>query len=265
MGEKDDIFTDEFPDKKPDPKSPPKDKDDSWDIPDQSLRKPPKSNKKYIAVGAIVVGLIIVLAYFTVTGFLDGESFDDSQCQFDTVIDFNGKRCMTQQEYEANVLVEKTLLDREQSRPETEKPQDKTRDITSASDKVEVLKTDEVIGYFMVKTDDDWYGDFVDFRKIPNKIEKSGSLQVNFRCYTDEFQGISTYFGTFRNVIQPDLTVEVYLGGTLVDIQRTDSNKALILEGSCFVVKPTSISEPIKVETVSADLPDVVTMNTTGN
>jgi len=59
-------------------------------------------------------------------------------------------------------------------------------------------------------------------------------MKVSFRCYTDDFQGTSTYFGTFRNQIKPNLTVEVYINGLEVESQTTTTNKALILEGSCY-------------------------------
>ena len=59
-------------------------------------------------------------------------------------------------------------------------------------------------------------------------------MKVSFRCFTDEFQGTSTYFGTFRNQIDSDLTVEVYINGLEVDSKTTTTNKALILEGSCY-------------------------------
>ena len=108
------------------------------------------------------------------------------------------------------------------------------KDVSSTSDKVEVEKTKDVIGYFMITSENSWYGDYVDIRKIPNKIEKSGNMKVNFRCFTDEFQGTSTYFGTFRNVVDSDLTVEVYINGIQVDSQTTTSNRALILEGDCL-------------------------------
>ncbi len=240
MAEKENIFTDEFPDNKEEPS-------EFTKIPDlgdpADDKKPEKivisddgHGKKHpkrtvVIVGAVIVGVIIMVSYFGVAEFLEGETFDASVCNFGVKSDFFTTRCMTQQEQD----ISKTL------NPPPVKPTEVTRsdgtpfkDVSSTSDKVEVTKSKDPIGYFMVTTDDDWYGDFVDFRKIPNKIEKSGDLKVNFRCFTDEFQGTSTYFGTFRNQIDSDLTVEVYINGLEVESQTTTVNKALILEGSCY-------------------------------
>ena len=225
MGDKgEDIFSDDFASKKSksdevhddvsigsEPSEPPKEpKKDSLDkIPDKE--ETPKHSRKKAGVGAVVIiGVIIGIVY--ASGII-------------TVPD--------------NVLENMKPIEIGESITD-EKPSEitsgsgGTKDVSSASDKVEVEKTKDPIGYYMVTTDDDWYGDFVDIRKIPSKIEKSGSLKVNFRCYTDDFQETSTYFGTFRNVVDNVLSVEVYINGLEVESQSTNTNKALILEGSCY-------------------------------
>lgn len=241
MAEKDNnIFTDEFPENKEEPS-------EFTKIPD--LGEPPKKPEKIVhddglgkkhpkrtvvIVGAVIVGVIILVTYYGVTEFFDGEPFDSSQCNFGVAQDLFGSRCMTQEEYDLARSLPEPVKPVTTTKPPPEVDKDPFRDITSASDKVEVTKSKDPIGYFMVTTDDDWYGDFVDFRKIPSKIEKSGDLKVNFRCFTDDFQGTSTYFGTFRNQVDSDLTVEVYINGLEVESQTTTTNKALILEGSCY-------------------------------
>jgi len=225
LAEKDNnIFTDEFPENlenkqteskpSPRPSKEPKDDDfDDWDIPDQSTPVSRKTRKKYAVIGVIIVGVIITLSYFVVAGI-----------EFPIEIIEN-----------ANPIELGESIDKPQEKPQEQpKPPEPFKDVSSTSDKVEVEKTKDVIGYFMITSENSWYGDYVDIRKIPNKIEKSGNMKVNFRCFTDEFQGTSTYFGTFRNVVDSDLTVEVYINGIEVDSQTTTSNKALILEGSCY-------------------------------
>jgi len=215
LAEKDNnIFTDEFPENKGEPPKKPKDDELDDSNNNSNLKETPttkKARKKYAVVGVIIVGVIITLSYFVVAG-----------------IEFPEEIIQNVNPIELGKSIDNPQEDKTQ--------EDKTpfKDVSSTSDKVEVEKTKEPIGYFMVTTDDDWYGDFVDIRKIPSKIEKSGSMKVNFRCFTDEFQGTSTYFGTFRNQVKPNLTVEVYINGLEVESQTTTTNKALILEGSCY-------------------------------
>ncbi len=237
MGKEEDIFSDEFEQKKndiehsdstpppPDDKKPEK-KDDFY----KDLNKK-TSKKKPAILGVIVIGIIITMAYFLFIEYALGEPFDASNCHFGVKSELFTTRCMTEQEQ--NIF---ETLNPPPVKPTVTPKQDDTpfKDISSATDKVEVSKTKEPIGYYLVTTTDDWYGDFVDFRKVPSKIEKSESMKVSFRCFTDEFQGTSTYFGTFRNVIDPNLTVEVYINGIEVESQTTTINKALILEGSCY-------------------------------
>ncbi len=232
-GKDDDIFADDFvenkaqkdvtkekdfvlPPKEP-PKEPKDDDIDDWRIPDKTIPTSKKARKKYAIVGVIIVGVIITLSYFVVAG-----------------IEFPDEILQNINPIELGESIDKPEVQ------ETEKPQEQPkadepfRDVSSTSDKVEVEKTNDVIGYFMVTSENSWYGDYVDFRKIPSKIEKSGNMKVNFRCFTDEFQGTSIYFGTFRNIVDNDLTVEVFIKGIKVDSKSTTSNKALILEGSCY-------------------------------
>jgi len=244
MGKEEEIFSDKFEQKKDDidhsefTPPPPDDKKPEKIVfggedkkSDDGIGKK-HSKRTAVIVGAVIVGVIIMVAYFGFTEFLDGEPFDASECNFGVAQDLFGSRCMTQEEYDLARSLPEPVKPTTTTPPEEDK--DPFRDISSTSDKVEVTKTKDPIGYYMVTTNDDWYGDFVDIRKIPSKIEKSGSLKINFRCFTDEFQGTSTYFGTFRNVIDSNLTVEVYINGIEVETQSTNVNKALILEGSCY-------------------------------
>ncbi len=237
MGEKEeDVFSDNFEkdkdviEKKPDsdvvhdvsigsepPKEPKKDSlDDDWEIPDKKETAQP-SRKKVGIVGAVVITVVII-----------GIVYSGIITVPDNVLE-NMKPIELGESITKNTEDEKTNLP-----DQTTSEGGGTIDVSSASDKVEIEKTKDPIGYYMVTTNGDWYGDFVDIRKIPSKIEKSGNLKINFRCYTDDFQGTSTYFGTFRNVIDNDLSVEVYINGLEVESKSTNTNKALILEGSCY-------------------------------
>lgn len=215
--------------------------------PDNELEKEPLRLKpvkkrniaKKVGAGIMgVIGLILILSFVGVIDITESEIFDASQCNYGVQTDFLfGQRCITEQEsMEINELEETN----EQTPVQEKQPQSSgggsggTKDVSSATDKVVVEKTNDVIGYYLVTSKGDWYGDFVDIRKIPSKIEKSGNIKVNFRCYIDEFAGTSTYFATFRNVIENDLTIEVYINGLEVQSKTTKSNKALILEGSCY-------------------------------
>ncbi|MCP6727154.1 MAG: hypothetical protein KJI69_03960 [Patescibacteria group bacterium] len=250
MGKEEEIFSDKFEQKKDDIEHseftpiPPTDEPD-----DKKPKKIVISNdgigKKHPKrtagiVGAVIIGVIIIMAYFLVAQNLGFEPLDPTQCNFGIVGGsmLTPERCMTQEEYQVNEDAKQRILERELEREKegttTKPPDEPFKDVTQTSDKVEVDKSKEPIGYYMVTTTDDWYGDFVDIRKVPSKIEKSGSMKINFRCFTDEFQGTSTYFATFRNVIDSNLTVEVYINGIEVETQTTNVNKALILEGSCY-------------------------------
>ena len=177
--------------------------DSDWEIEEKPQKTKPKRSRKNMILGAIVIGLIVGGMAFVVEVL--GTDFDWF-----------------------NVEIE------EPTTPQTPQGSGGTNDISSASDKVELDVTDDPIGYFLVTTNGDWYGDYVDFREIPNKIQKTGTMKVNFRCYTDDFAGTSTYFGTFRNVIEDKMTVDVFIGDVKVETQTTIKNKALIVEGNCY-------------------------------
>lgn len=183
--------------------------DDDWEIPEKTSTTKPKTSKKKMIIGAIVIGLIV-----------GGMAF---------IVEVVGKDV----DLKANPIELGESVDKPKV---VDKPQGSggTKDVSSASDKVELEKTNEPIGYYMVKSKGDWYADFVDFRKVPSKIEKSGDMKINFRCFTDNFQKTSTYFGTFRNVVENTLKVDVYIADKLVQSKETSTNKALILEGSCY-------------------------------
>ncbi len=238
MGKEEEIFSDQFEQKKDDIDhsefTPPPDTGEPDKKPEKIVydgigKKHPKRTAGI--VGAVIIGVLIIMAYFLFVGYVDVEPFDSSECNFGVTQNLFGSRCMTQEEYDLANMPEPVKPTTTTKPPEDKDP---FRDVSTTSDKVEVDKSKEPIGYYMVTTNDDWYGDFVDIRKIPSKIEKSGSMKINFRCFTDDFQGTSTYFGTFRNVIDSNLTVEVYINGIEVEVQSTNVNKALILEGSCY-------------------------------
>jgi len=199
---------------------------------------PKSSRKTQLVIGGGIFAGIGVLIFLALTGVIDvtdSEPFDSSQCNFGVHTDFFGDRCISQKEY--NELQEVKDVFTEKPKTVEQNPTGSsggTKDVSSASDKVEINKTNNPIGYYLITSDDDWYGDYVDMRKIPSKIEKSGSMKVNFECFTDDFARTSTYFATFRNVIENDLIVDVYINGLEVESKSTDKNKALILEGSCY-------------------------------
>lgn len=199
---------------------------------------PKSSRRTQLIIGGGIFAGIGVLIFLALTGIIDvteSEPFDSSQCNFGVHSDFFGDRCISQKEY--NELQEIEEVFDEKPKVIDQNPTGSsggTKDVSSASDKVEIKKSNNPIGYYVITSDDDWYGDYVDIRKIPSKIEKSGSMKVNFECFTDDFAGTSTYFATFRNVIENNLVVEVYINAQYVETQSTDTNRALIVEGSCY-------------------------------
>jgi hypothetical protein len=108
------------------------------------------------------------------------------------------------------------------------------KEVSSASDMVDLELNNGIAGYFMVSSCCNWYGDFVDFNKVPKKIEQAGNAQVNFVCFNDEHLETQTYFGTFKNVLDPFLSIDVYINGKQVQSKTTTSGSALIVEGSCL-------------------------------
>lgn len=108
------------------------------------------------------------------------------------------------------------------------------KEVSSATDPVNIVPVDGIAGYFMVSSCCNWYGDFVDMGKVPKKIENAGNTKVNFICFNDEHLETQTYFGTFKNVLDPFLKVDVFINGKEVQSKTTNSGSALIVEGSCL-------------------------------
>lgn len=240
MGDEDKIFAEEFTKKEKDNL----DRGLKKDHPNKDLNTFEKqsskgigkntSKKKLGIIGIIIIGLVITGAYYGVTEGIIGnlEPFDVTQCHYGVHSDIFGLRCITEEEYKASLIQKET----EGSITPSEESQggEPLRDISDSSDKVEVEKTKDILGYYMVTTDGDWYGDYVDFRKLPNKLDKTGTQKINFRCFNDDFLKTSTYFGTFRNIIENKMKVEVFINDKLVNEQSTDVNRAIIIEGSCL-------------------------------
>jgi len=107
-------------------------------------------------------------------------------------------------------------------------------EVPSTSENVNAELNNNIAGYFMVSSCCDWYGDFVDMNKVPKKIEKAGNTKINFICFNDEHLETQTYFGVFKNVLDPVLLVDVFINGVKVQSKTTNSGSALIVEGSCL-------------------------------
>lgn len=188
--------------------------------------KPKPTNRK--VAGVIGLSLFVgvgVLLYLALTGAIDvvdDQPFDTSGCEFGVKSGFFEQRCMTEDEYTlANTFEQVDTSTGKPVIPST--PYKQVESITKKPD-----------GYFSVTTTDSWYGDYIDGSEVPRKIDLNDRARVEFSCYVDDHLGTSVYFGTFRNNVDNDLTVEVYIGGLEADSKTTDSNKALILEGSCY-------------------------------
>jgi len=108
------------------------------------------------------------------------------------------------------------------------------KEVPSTSENINVEQITSISGYFMVSSCCTWYGDYVDSGKVPKKIEKAGNTKVNFNCFNDEHLGTQTYFGTFKNVLDPFLSVEVFINEKQVQSKTTNAGSALIVEGSCL-------------------------------
>jgi len=248
MGNEDKIFSEDFTDKEKDnldrgfkQDHPNKDLNifgkqvskEKIDVSDEVTKGLGKSKRMYGIIGILVISAIGLAVYYGVTEGLIGNSepFDPTQCHYGIHSDIFGLRCITEEEYT------KTLpsgIDISVTPSEENKGNEPLRDISKTTDMVELEKTKDILGYYMVTTEGDWYGDYVDFRKLPNKIDKTGTQKINFRCYTDEFLKTSTYFGTFRNVIENNMKVEVFINDKLVNEESTNTNNAIIVEGSCI-------------------------------
>ncbi len=192
--------------------------------------KPKTTNRKVSAViGLSLFVGVGVLLYLALTGTIDvvnEEPFDSSQCTYGVHQDFFGERCMTEDEFTTSQNFQEidTEIDTSTGKPVI--PTTPIKQVPSA--------TKQPDGYFSVTTTDSWYGDYIDGSEVPRKIDLNERARIEFSCYVDEHLGTSVYFGTFRNNLENDLTVEVYIGGLEADSKTTDSNKALILEGSCY-------------------------------
>lgn len=241
MGNEDKIFSEDFEDDKKKIQEPEKRvlvtsiKKEKIDVSEKVTRGLEKGNKRLLGIiGMIVIGVIGAGAYFGITEGLIGNSepFDTRQCHYGIHSDIFWLRCITEEEYKASLITKEPEISVTPS--EESQGGEPLRDITDSRDKVEVEKTKDILGHYMVTTNGDWYGDYVDFRKLPNKIDKTGTQKINFRCFNDDFLKTSTYFGTFRNVIENNMKVQVFINDKLVNEQSTDVNRALILEGSCL-------------------------------
>ncbi len=193
---------------------------DKENHPKEIQHKPKTSNRKVSAV--IGLGLFVgvgILLYLALTGMIDvtdNEPFDASACEFGVKTGFFERRCMTEEEF----------IQAEEGESTTEQLPTPIKQVPSV--------TKQPDGYYSITTTDSWYGDYIDGSEVPRKIDLNDRARVEFSCYVDEHLGTSVYFGTFRNNVENDLTVEVYIGGMEANSKTTDSNKALILEGSCY-------------------------------
>jgi len=208
--------------------------------------KPKTSNRKVSAVIGLSlfvgVGVLLYLALTGAIDVVDEEPFDSSQCTYGVQQDFFGERCMTSEEKEDSERIKNPPPTTQEQLDEEQRD---TQDITPANPiepKQQVESTfvqpdpqvEVVNGYYIVSSGDSWYGDYIDGSEVPRKIDLNQATKINFQCYTDPHLGTSVYFGVFRNNVENDLTVEVYIEGMEANSKTTTSNKALILEGSCY-------------------------------
>jgi len=208
------------------------------DKPKDTYAKPKGSSKKVQAViGLSLFAGVGVLLFLALTGMIDvvnDEPFNANQCQFGVKSGFFEDRCMTEDEFitaegfeEINSQSEKSVTPTTPTTPVKQVPTEPIKQVPSST-------TKNVVGYYTITTSDSWYGDYIDGSEIPKKIESNERAKIEFSCYTDDHLGTSVYFGTFRNNVEEDLIVQVYINGQEADSKTTDSNKALILEGSCI-------------------------------
>ncbi len=116
--------------------------------------------------------------------------------------------------------------------PSEEKPFDITKhDFVGSTERVTLTRDNEPIFWFIVATEGQWQGDFSDKVKKPTSIVKEGYIEIQFRCF--EENGEMKYFGNFRNLEGKPINVAVLKAKEIIDEQRVDINKAIILEGFC--------------------------------
>ena len=191
----------------------------------------------FIVIISAIVFIVLLTASLWINSIISSVPVDLNQCHFGVKQEFWWNTCITEEEYKIShgksvvLTVGKTEGNQSSSTNNGEVP---FKGIIGASDQVQVEKTKDVLGYYLITSSGDWYGDYVDFRKLPNKIENSGDMKISFRCFADDFLGTSTYFANFRNNINDYLKVEVYINDVLRDTKETNSNTALILEGTCL-------------------------------
>jgi len=199
------------------------------------IKKPSRRLQLFIGLGIfILVGVLIAFALTGVIDVIDLEPFDSSQCDYGVKSNLFGQSCITEEEYiEINKFEE---VKDQPSQTQTQTPfieRGSYKEVASTFGQV-VDKTVTPSGYYVITSRDSWYGDFIDGNKIPKKIDLNQNTRVNFKCFTDEHLATSVYFGTFRNNLENDLLVEVYIDGLEIKSKSTDRNSALILEGSCY-------------------------------
>jgi len=215
------------------------------DKPKQTYVKPKITNRKVSAVIGLSlfvgVGVLLYLALTGAIDVVDEEPFDSSQCTYGVHQDFFGERCMTSEEKEKSEQTNPAPTSQEQLDEEQSVTQDTTpRNPIQPKQEVEstFVQPDPQVavvnGYYIISSGDSWYGDYIDGSEVPRKIELNQATRINFQCYTDPHLKTSVYFGVFRNNVENDLTVEVYIEGMEANSKTTTSNKALILEGSCY-------------------------------
>lgn len=139
-----------------------------------------------------------------------------------------------QEHFEREIPEEVITVGRDSEEVDMENGELQPHDGLGTAESVTISKGNFTINYFVVETDDEWYGDFIDGQILPKPLRKTGYREIQFKCYNDEFQGISKYFATFRNVKAKDLRVSLYLDSEFIESKETHNNQALIFEGSCY-------------------------------
>jgi len=233
-----DIFSEDYGKgkKKPEPESKPNIEETPKDESKPEVKKEEKKPRPELikptvgrakVVGISVIGVIIAVIAIMATGVIqlgEPEFFDASGCEYGVKSDFMSQRCMTLAEYDLSIAMPT------EPEPETDEP---FKEVSSPSNQENLPVKSGIAGYYMVSSCCDWYGDFVNIDKAPKKINKAGNTKVDFICYEDEHLKTNTYFGTFKNNLDPVLIVDVFINGKKVQSKTTDSGSALILEGFC--------------------------------